>query len=123
MEAALPTGPRCSSRPARAGVAGADRVDERLAIVDRGCQEFVACWPAWYLSPRRGRLQRRRTIHGEERLRRDVPAFDEGPGSLLGRGRRGHLLGQALGPRLRRLAQAILPLVHRRRLQYLLHLG
>src|SRR5207249_4297654 len=35
-------------------------------------------------SPRKTR--RRRTIHGEERLRRDVPAFDEGTGGLLGRG-------------------------------------
>src|SRR2546427_8235633 len=66
------------------------------------------------------RLERRRPIHGEERLRRNVPAFDEGPASLLGGGRRGHLLGQALGPCLRRLAQALLPLVHRRRAQHLL---
>src|SRR2546427_1090067 len=60
--------------PREEGIAGAGRVDERLAIVDRGCQELVACWPAWYLSPRRGRLQRRRTIHREQRLRPAVPA-------------------------------------------------
>ena len=39
----------------------------------------------------------RRRDHGEERLRRDIRAVDEGPGGLLGRGRRQTSTGTGAG--------------------------
>src|SRR5882724_12890371 len=67
-----------------------------------------------------GRRVRREARHGEERLRRYIRVVDEGSRGLLGRGRGGRSLGPALGPCARRLAQTLLPLVHRRRAEHVL---
>ena len=55
-----------------------------------------------------------------KRLQRRLPTRAERPGWFLGRGGRGHSLGQALGPGAGRLAPALLPVVYRRRAQHLL---
>src|SRR2546421_12852979 len=56
----------------------------------------------------------------DKRVRRDVRPIARRPRRLLGRRRRGPLLGPALGSRLRRLPAALLPLVHGRHAEHLL---
>src|SRR3989442_174175 len=87
----------------RSGLSRVRRTPPR-ALPARAVIPFLGCHSGW---------RRRRVADGEERLRRGLRPFDEGPGGLLGAGGGGHPLGEALGSRLRRLAEAFLPLVHR----------